>query len=271
MSTQVILLERVEKLGNMGDVVTVKPGYARNYLLPRKKALRASKDNIAYFEAQKKHLEAENDKRRSEAEKLAKKIEGTKVSVIRQASESGQLFGSVTSRDITAGVSEETGVEVARSMVSLNDNFKQIGLFPVEIFLHPEVKVEATVNIARTAEEAEIQAKTGKALIADEQQEEEQAEEAQSEATTDVPDEDALKDVLEEGALEAEKERQAEAEEKAAEDAAKAEERAAKKAEKEAAKAAEEAAAAEAEAAEGADAEDASEEPAEEEGEEKAE
>ncbi|MCB1721599.1 MAG: 50S ribosomal protein L9 [Alphaproteobacteria bacterium] len=230
MSTQVILLERVEKLGNMGDVVSVKPGYARNYLLPQKKALRASKDNVAYFEAQKKHLQAESDKQKKEAEKRAKKLAGTKVALIRQASESGQLYGSVASRDIAAALTEATGESIDRSMVKLNQNYKLIGLFPIDVTLHPEVSAEITINIARSPEEAEIQAKTGKALVAeghgDEPSEDEQA------ATAD----EALEDVLEEGALEAEKERQAEAEEKAAETAAKAEERAAKKAEKEAAK-----------------------------------
>lgn len=168
MPTQVILLQRIEKLGNMGDVVAVKPGYARNYLLPQHKALRASKHNIAFFEAQKKHLEAENDQRRKDAEKLAKKIEGVKIAVIRQASESGQLYGSVTSRDIATAIVDETSVKVDRAMVRLNTGFKTIGLFPVDIALHPEVKVQVVVNIARSPDEAEIQARTGRALVADE-------------------------------------------------------------------------------------------------------
>lgn len=240
MSTQVILLERVEKLGNMGDVVAVKPGYARNFLLPQKKALRASKDNIAYFEAQKKHLEAESDKQKKDAEKLAKKIDGTKVPLIRAASESGQLYGSVNTRDIAQRAAEVSGEEITRPMVKINTNFKTIGLFPVSIQLHPEVIVEITVNIARSNEEAEIQATTGKALIAqDEEPIEEVVEEAQAEAES--IEEDALADVLEEGALEAKKEKDAESKAKKAEDAAKAEEKAAKKAEKEAAKAAEDA------------------------------
>lgn len=167
MPTQVILLQRIEKLGNMGDVVAVKPGYARNYLLPQHKALRASKENIALFEAQKKHLEAENDKRRKEAEKLAKKIDGAKVAIIRQASESGHLYGSVTSRDIAVATTEETGVKIERSMVRLNAGFKTIGLFPVVVALHPEISVSVTINIARSTDEAEIQARTGKALIAE--------------------------------------------------------------------------------------------------------
>lgn len=246
MSTQVILLERVEKLGEMGDVVAVKPGFARNYLLPQRKALRASKENIAYFDAQKKNIQAESEKQKKEAEKLAKKIEGTKIALIRQASESGQLFGSVASRDIAAGLREETGeASIRRNMVKLNQNYKLIGLYPVEIQLHPEVIAEVTINIARSTEEAETQAKTGKALIADAEETVEQAV-AKAEAQLEAKEE-ALQDVLEDSALEAEKEKAAEAEEKAAEEAAKAEEKAAKKAEKEAAKAAEEEAAAEAE------------------------
>lgn len=191
--TQVILLERVEKLGELGEVVNVKPGFARNYLLPQKKALRASKENIAYFEAQKKSLEAENEKKRKEAEKLAKKLEGLKVPVIRQASEAGQLFGSVASRDIAAAVREESKEQVNRQMVYLNQNIKTIGLIPVELVLHPEVKVEITVNIARSPEEAQIQAETGRALIAD------AAEEQEPEATQEELEAQA-EEVFEEGA-----------------------------------------------------------------------
>jgi len=166
-TTQVILLERVERLGELGDIVNVKPGFARNYLLPQKKALRASKENITYFEAQKKVIQEKNDKQRTEAEKIAKKIDGVKVSVIRNASEAGQLFGSVASRDIADAVSDETKQSIARSMIDLNQNIKTVGLIPVSIVLHPEVKVEVIVNIARSVEEAKIQAKTGKALIAE--------------------------------------------------------------------------------------------------------
>ena len=166
-STQVILLERVEKLGQMGEIVNVKPGFARNYLLPQKKALRASKENVAYFEAQKKSLEKANEESRKEAEKIAKKIDGIKVPLIRQASEAGQLFGSVNSRDIAKAVSEESKQDVNRNQVDLNQNIKTIGLIPVELVLHPEVKVEVIVNIARSDEEAKIQAETGRALLAD--------------------------------------------------------------------------------------------------------
>ena len=147
MSTQVILLERIETLGEMGDVVSVKPGYARNFLLPQRKALRASDDNIAYFEAQRKHLEAENDKKKAEAQKVADKLDGLKVPLVRAASEGGQLYGSVTARDIAEAITEKSGVKVRRGQVDLNQNFKMVGLFDVPVILHPEVKKEITVNI----------------------------------------------------------------------------------------------------------------------------
>lgn len=233
MATQIILLERVDSLGNMGDVVTVKPGYARNYLLPQKKALRASKENIAYFEGQKKFLMDENNKRKAEAEKLAKKLDGAKIAIIRQASEAGQLFGSVAARDIAAEAAKVSGVAIERSMVLINQNFKLIGLFPVSIALHPEVKVTITLNIARSIEEAEIQAKTGKALIAgesrDEKPKEPQAEDAD------------LSGLLEDSALEAQKQKQAEAAANAKDNAAQDDAKSAKRAKKaEKAKASEE-------------------------------
>jgi large subunit ribosomal protein L9 len=224
MATQVVLLERVENLGEMGEVVSVKPGYARNYLLPQKKALRASKENIAYFEAQKKVLQAENDKRRAAAEKIAKKLDGIKAPLIRQASEAGQLFGSVTSRDIAEQINAASGEKIERSMVQMNQNFKSIGLFNVDIVLHPEVKVSVVVNIARSNEEAETQAKTGKALI---------AEDSQARRKAEAEEADALADVLEADALEATKAREAaeaeETAEEAAESAAKSKARAEKK------------------------------------------
>jgi len=196
--TQVILLERIESLGDMGDTVNVRPGYARNYLLPRKKALRATSTNKAYFEAQRKQLEAENEKKRKEAEKVAKKLKGLKVPLIRQASEAGQLFGSVTARDIAREVSEVSKEKIERHMVQLNQNYKLIGLFPVDVILHPEVKIQVIINIARTVEEAQTQAKTGKALI---------VEEGTPEAGGEESDEAQLEEVLEEGALEAEKQK----------------------------------------------------------------
>ena len=161
---ELILLERVEKLGHMGDVVTVKSGYARNYLLPRGKALRATKDNIAYFDVQKKSLEELNAKQRTEAEKLVSKVEGAIVAVIRQASDGGQLYGSVTSRDIAADASKATGVDLDRKMVYVNRSFKMLGLYSVEIRLHPEVKTSITINIARSPEEAKMQEEQGGAL-----------------------------------------------------------------------------------------------------------
>jgi large subunit ribosomal protein L9 len=161
---QVILLERVESLGQMGEVVKVKPGYARNFLLPRNKALRATKDNIAYFDGQKKVLEAENLKRRDEAEKVGKKVNGAKAVIIRQASEAGQLYGSVSARDIADAVVEQ-GFKVDRNQVRMDRAYKLLGLYPVKINLHPEVTVEVTINIARSEEEAKIQEERGEALI----------------------------------------------------------------------------------------------------------
>lgn len=212
-ATQVILLEHVENLGEMGDVVSVKPGYARNFLLPQKKALRASKENVAYFEAQKKHLAAENEKRKKEAEKLAGKIDGIKIPLIRQASESGQLYGSVTARDIADAILTEAKVTIQRNMVRLNQNFKSLGLIPVDIMVHPEVKVTVVINIARSAEEAETQARTGQALIAGDDNR--KAAEAQND--------EALNQLLDEEALEAQKARKAEEEEEKAEESARAE------------------------------------------------
>jgi large subunit ribosomal protein L9 len=187
---KVILLERVEKLGNLGEEVNVKPGFARNYLLPQGKALRATADNVAYFEKERKAIEAANDKRRTEAEKEAKKIEGLTVDLIRQASESAQLYCSVAARDISEVVTEASKVNVTRGQVDLNVNLKTLGLFTVPVTLHPEVKVDVVVNIARTAAEAEIQRETGEVVGAD--REEEVAEEApaEAEAQTETPAED---------------------------------------------------------------------------------
>lgn len=196
-STQVILLESIEHLGGMGDVVNVKPGYARNYLLPKSKALRATKSNLAYFETQRKHLEEENKKRKSEADKRADKLSGIKVAIVRQASEGGQLYGSVTAKDIAESVSEVSGDKIEHGMVELNQNFKLIGLFPVPIRLHPEVKVEITVNIARSMDEAKTQEKIGRALIA------EAGGIVDSSAAEKAAEEEKLKEALEEEAYEA--------------------------------------------------------------------
>jgi large subunit ribosomal protein L9 len=182
MPTEIILLERVEKLGKMGDVVKVKPGYARNFLLPQRKALRATKENLAYFEGQRKALEAQNAERKAEAEKMAGKLNGLKVVILRQASEAGHLYGSVASRDIADAITAATSMTVARNQVDLNDAFKSIGMFPVKITLHPEVKVQVTLNIARSAEEAKAQEKSGKAAIVDHNADDKKAAQEQADA-----------------------------------------------------------------------------------------
>ena len=163
---EIILLERVEKLGQMGDLVTVKSGYARNFLLPKGKALRATKANKEHYEAQKKQLEADNLKRKGEAEKMAKKMEALSVTLIRAASEMGQLYGSASARDIVAA-STEAGFTLARGQIDLNTNIKTLGIFPVRVVLHPEVAVEITVNIARSQDEAKEQLKLGRAIVSD--------------------------------------------------------------------------------------------------------
>ena len=160
----VILLERVEKLGQMGDVVHVRPGYARNFLLPQKKALRATKANLAYFENQRAQLEATNLNRRSEAESVAERMEGATVVLIRQAGDSGQLYGSVTARDVAVALGE-AGYTVERQQVNIDRPIKSLGLFDVRIRLHPEVALSVTVNVARSAEEAELQVQRGGAVI----------------------------------------------------------------------------------------------------------
>jgi large subunit ribosomal protein L9 len=153
-----ILLQRVEKLGQMGDLVKVKPGYARNYLLPQKKAIRANKDNLARFEQQRVQLEALNIKRREEAERIAERVQGLSVVIIRQAGESGSLYGSVSSRDIADGCTAG-GLSVNRSQVILEQPIKSLGLTSVRVVLHPEVSMQVTVNVARSTEEAEKQAR----------------------------------------------------------------------------------------------------------------
>lgn len=245
MATQVILLERIETLGAMGDIVNVKPGYARNFLLPQNKALRATDANIAYFETQKSVLEKANQEKKKAAEKHAQSLKGLKVALIRQAGESGQLYGSVTSRDIAEAINENVEQKIDRNMVDLNQNYKEIGLFDVIVTLHPEVKETITINIARTDDEAKQQAKTGKAMIAETQEEATAKAEADREAAND-----SKAELMEEGALEAEQEAEAKAAEKSAADEAKAAEKAeAKAAKKVEAPAEEEATEAEAETA----------------------
>ena len=160
---QIILLERIEKLGQMGDLVNVKPGYARNYLLPQGKALRANKANMERFESERAQREADNLTKRSEAEAEAKKMDGLAVNMVRAASEMGQLFGSVTSRDIAEAVTE-AGFTINRSQVVMDRAIKTLGLTDTRIRLHPEVSVSVTVNIARSLAEAETQLKTGVAV-----------------------------------------------------------------------------------------------------------
>lgn len=154
---QVILLERIEKLGQMGDEVTVKPGFARNYLLPQRKALRATDANRALFEAQRAQLEAENLTRRSEAEAVKAKMDGQSIVIIRSAGESGQLYGSVSARDVADGLGE-AGFTTDRRQVALDAPIKAIGLFDVRVVLHPEVDANITVNVAQSADEAAAQA-----------------------------------------------------------------------------------------------------------------
>jgi large subunit ribosomal protein L9 len=169
---ELILLERVEKLGQMGQLVNVRPGYARNYLLPQKKALRATKDNLAYFESQRTQLEASNLQRKVEATEIGGKLEGLTAVIIRQAGETGQLYGSVSARDIAQAVTE-AGFTIEKRQVVLERPIKSLGLHPVRIALHPEVAVTVTANVAQSAEEAEMQAKGIDPLRAREEEEEE--------------------------------------------------------------------------------------------------
>ncbi len=203
---EVILMERIEKLGQMGDIVKVKPGFARNYLLPQKKALRATKNNLARFEKERAQLEAENLKRRDEAERVAKDLEGLTVTVIRQAGESGQLYGSVNSRDLAEAVTAK-GVTVARRQIALNAVIKSLGLHPVRIQLHPEVIVTVTANVARSDEEAASQIQTGHVVTAEDLRHAEEAAEAEIEAAVEAAEaEEADAEAEEEGAAEAEAE-----------------------------------------------------------------
>lgn len=155
---KVILLERIENLGQMGDEVTVKDGYARNYLLPQKKALRANKENRAYFEAQKAVIEAANIKKKNEAEDLANRMKNLAVTVIRQASEQGQLYGSVNGRDVCEAI-KEAGFNIERRQVVLDTAIKNIGIFDIKINLYPEVFQMVKVTVARSEEDAKKQTK----------------------------------------------------------------------------------------------------------------
>ena len=210
---EVILLERIEKLGQMGDVVSVKAGFARNFLLPQGKALRASDDNKKMFEAKRSQLEAENLKRREEAQAVADKMGNLSVVLIRQAGDAGQLYGSVDARDIADAVTE-AGFTIGRSQVALADPIKTIGMHDVRVVLHGEVTVTVTANVARSADEAETQEKTGAAVLSLAQQEaleveaeneaDARAAEAVAEQADAIFEEGAAEDAIEEAAADVE-------------------------------------------------------------------
>lgn len=191
----IILLERIEKLGQVGDIVAVKNGYARNFLLPQNKALRATAANKAFFESQRKDIEANNLKAKKEAEGVAKKMKDVKIVLLRQASDTGQLFGSATSRDIAVQLSED-GFKVERNQVILDRPIKEIGLHDVRVRLHGEVMVEINVNVARSAEEAEQQVEDAAKGIFESQEHkaaavEELKEAPKAEETEEAPVEEA--------------------------------------------------------------------------------
>jgi large subunit ribosomal protein L9 len=203
---EVILLERIETLGQMGEVVSVKPGYARNYLLPQKKALRATDGNRKVFETRRAQLEAENLERKAEAQTVSKSLDGLSVVLVRAAGENGQLYGSVSARDIADAVTA-AGVTISRGQVRLDKALKSLGLEPVRVQLHPEVSVSVIVNIARSADEAETQARLGRAL--DRGPMEDEAEEEDAPALEELLEPSALGD--EEGETEGDEEQTASA------------------------------------------------------------
>ena len=213
---EVILLERIEKLGQMGDVVNVKTGYARNFLLPKKKALRATEANKSHFDGQRAQMEADNLTLKNEAEAVGKKLEGQSVILVRQAGDAGQLYGSVSARDIAGGLTEE-GFTVAATQVILGHPIKTLGIHTVTVVLHPEVSVNVDANVARTQEEAEIQAKTGSAVLSMEQQEAAVADAAADAADAAAAVLAAAEEIFDEGAAPEEAE-------EAADDATEAEE-----------------------------------------------
>lgn len=197
---EIILLERVEKLGQMGDVVNVKTGFARNYLLPKSKAVRATEENRKRFDAQRAQLEAGNLERKAEAEKVADPLNGMTVVLIRQAGESGQLYGSVNARDIAEAVTE-AGATIGRNQVSLSVPIKALGMHAVSVSLHPEVAIEVNVNVARSLDEAETQARTGRAVGRFDEEEEAPAVELEAQAHA-VFEEEVLGEVIEDLAAE---------------------------------------------------------------------
>ena len=196
----IILLQRIEKLGSIGDVVTVKDGYARNFLLPQKKALRANESNKKVFEANRDRLEKENAERRGEAEKAGEKVQGEEIVLIRAASNTGELYGSVNVRDIAASLGEK-GHEIDKKQVIMGDPIKAIGMHEVRIDLHPEVSVTVKANVARSDDEAELQSQgidVMAQMFEDEQREIEEAAEANRTDPTLEPGEIPA-DMLEDG------------------------------------------------------------------------
>ena len=196
MIMQVILMERIEKLGQMGDIVSVKPGFARNFLLPKGKALRATEENIKHFETRKAQLEAQNLELKSDAKAVGTKMNGATVILVRQAGEAGQLYGSVNARDIAQALTDK-GFIVGRNQVRLDQPIKTLGLHNVSLMLHPEVSVTVTANVARSEDEAQIQTETGRALLS--QAEEEALAEAAEVAADEAVAEQA-ETMFEEGA-----------------------------------------------------------------------
>lgn len=198
----VILLERIENLGQIGETVKVRPGFARNFLLPQKKALRATEANQAAFEKDRARLEAEDLKRRTDAEALSARIDGLNVVMIRQAGDSGQLYGSVSARDVAEAVSEKSEVPIERAHVALDKPIKTLGLHDVRIRLHADVGIGVIVNVARSEAEAEIQAQAGRTVSVEEQRQmaeaaSEEVEEilAEADAAEETKSEDASEDV----------------------------------------------------------------------------
>lgn len=204
---QIVLLERIAKLGQMGDVVTVKDGYARNFLLPQGKALRANKANLERFENERQQLETINLERKSEAEKVHDKLNGSTFVVIRQSGDSGQLYGSVTSRDIAETLTQ-AGVEAKRNQIAIDQPIKVLGLHEVGIVLHPDVDTSVVINVARTEEEAERQA-AGEDVTVESFDDEETIEAAEvfeegvDVDLSDEAEEEATEEVAEEAADEA--------------------------------------------------------------------
>ena len=196
---EIILLERIEKLGQMGDIVSVKGGYARNYLLPNRKALRATEANKQYFEAKRAEIEAQNLKRKQEAEEVGKRIDNAKVVLIRQAGESGQLYGSVSTRDIAQELSDND-IKVERSQIELTKPIKSLGLFDVTVRLHSEVTINVIVNVARSQEEAERQFDSGKAIVGIDEGEDEEMLDAEAIVQDLVEDESIVEELAEEAA-----------------------------------------------------------------------